>query len=91
MKVFRIESNNKRLFSILFENAKKNGLPENDINNAKMFYNNRELELALDTITQQSYEYNLKVDEEFIQIVNLIIEDLKLEPSTYSYIVELLS
>ncbi|HRG88864.1 MAG TPA: hypothetical protein PLW44_07610 [Chitinophagales bacterium] len=66
------------------------GLPKVDILAAKDFLDYNELELCLDQVATQLYEYNIEVTPSFVGLVEFALQKMKLPPSTHAYLNELI-
>ena len=76
----------KDLLSQILEKAIVLGLDEYDSSNAKDFLANHEFELCLDTIVTQVYEYEIKIDNKFYDLVLDTSNKMKLKPERYNYL-----
>lgn len=72
------------------ERARFFGLSENDVENALSYIEYYEFEISFDIVAQQSYEYELKVDEEFYSLAMDICETLKIDKDKYKFLKELI-
>jgi hypothetical protein len=81
----------KRKIKILLEYSQKLGIRDEDLNNAIEFLDYNEFELCFDTIITQMYEYDIKIDEKFFQLVEEIGTDLKLPVNAYFFMKELIT
>ncbi|GAB2697899.1 hypothetical protein GCM10027037_22590 [Mucilaginibacter koreensis] len=77
------------LLKEFIQKAKAFGLPEQDCLNAHGFLTHNEQKLAFDTIVTQLYEYEIKVDEEFLHQATLIASLMLISPDDYAYLKEL--
>lgn len=78
----------KNNLQILINKAQTFGLPSNDIQNAQQYLEYNELELCLDILVQQLYEYEISVDSEFIKIAFQLQCSMKLS-NDYTFLKEL--
>ena len=74
---------------LLIAEARKFGLPENDIKNALINLEYNEVELAFDVIAEQIYEFDIKINKEFYSLAMDICENMKLEKK-YNFLEELI-
>ncbi|WP_166923964.1 MafI family immunity protein [Flavobacterium poyangense] len=79
-----------KLILALLDTAKALGLYEVDLNNAKNLLYNREYGLAFDTIITQLYEYEIEIDQEFYNLIEVIAKRMDISEERYSFIKELI-
>lgn len=79
-----------KLILALLDTAKALGLYEVDLNNAKNLLDNREYGLAFDTIITQLYEYEIEIDQEFYNLIEVIAKRMDISEERYSFIKELI-
>jgi hypothetical protein len=70
--------------------AKELGLYEVDFGNAKHLIENREYGLAFDTIITQLYEYEIEIDQEFYNLIEVIAKRLNMPEGEYSFMKKLI-
>lgn len=66
------------------------GLNNSDIETAQEFLNHREYGLAFDTIITQMYEYEVEIDSEFYNYIEVIAKEVKLLKVEYVFMQELI-
>jgi hypothetical protein len=76
---------------ILIDKAQNLGLSEKYVIDAKEFIAHNEFELCIDTILENIYEYDIKVDLEFLEIVYKVLGVEKLDNKTYHDLVKKLT
>lgn len=81
----------KEVLQKIVDKAGSFGLPNADITYAQVFLKNHEFGLCLETIVTQIYEYEIKIDEEFYQLVTKAAQKLKMPISNVDYIKTLLA
>jgi hypothetical protein len=79
-----------KLILALLDAAKALGLYEVDLNNAKNLLDNREYGLSFDTIITQLYEYEIEIDQEFYNLIEVIAKRMDISQERYSFIKELI-
>lgn len=82
--------NLKRRIGALIERARILGLSDTDVKNAAEALDYFELEVAFDTVVTQLYEYEIKVDLEFLRQVDEICDEMGIGKDKYSFLIELL-
>jgi len=83
-------SNIKKDLWALVESAEIQGLPDFDLNNAKEFLEYNEYELCFSTIVEQMYEFEIKINEPFFQLVEKMGKAIKLPINSYFFMNELI-
>ncbi|SHF00788.1 MafI family immunity protein [Dysgonomonas macrotermitis] len=73
----------------LISDAKKLGLNQELINCALEYLEHKEYGLALDTILEQLYEYDITIDKSFHELANSILDKMNQDKNTYSYLEKL--
>lgn len=71
-------------------NECKMKLPPDDISNIAEFIEHNEFGLAFETLCTQLYEYNIQISYEFFEMISLCGKSMKLEPSTWVPLKELI-
>lgn len=74
----------------LIKQAFELGLPAEDVENALINLEYNEPELAFDTVAEQMYEYDIKIDKSFYDLSLEICKVLKRDEQKYSFLKELL-
>ena len=80
----------KKLLIKLLNSAEIFGINDNDLKNAKEFFNYHEYDLCFDIIITQMYEYDIEIDKEFYKLIVLIGNILNLPQENYSFMEELI-
>lgn len=80
----------KLLLNQLIHGGELVGLPDQDINIAREYLENRELELCFDTIVTQLYEYDLEIERDYYNLIVQIGSKLKLPEKNYLFTKELI-
>lgn len=70
-------------------NEVKKKLPPDEIKNIAGFIEHNEFGLAYETLCTQLYEYNMQISSEFYEKVSLCGKSMKIEPSTWLPLKEL--
>lgn len=73
------------------EMSKTFGLNENDILNAKEYFEYNEFELCFDTLTTQLYEFDIIINQKFYELLDKIAKKLKLSEEKYIFMKELIN
>jgi hypothetical protein len=79
----------KKLSSLIFEAASL-GLSDTDRKNAEVALENFEYAISLDIVTEQLYEYDVKITPEFLRHVDDICDLMDVERGKYGFLNELL-
>ena len=79
-----------RQLDLLATKAFELGLPETDIENALAEIEYNEFGLSFETIVEQMYEHNIKIDSQFYDLAMETCETLKLEKQKFNFLKELL-
>ena len=79
----------KELLDII-NKAKNFGLPEKDISNAIEFLKYGEFGLCLETVVVQLFEYDIKIDEDFFEMVAYAASKMKLTEKDYLFLKQLI-
>ena len=74
------------LLKLLLIEAKRIGLPNQDIEAATEFLEHNEHFLCLDTVATQAYEYNLAVSDYFCDLVSKTANRIGITPNEYFYL-----
>jgi hypothetical protein len=74
----------------LITRASDFGLPKNDVENALIDIEYNEFEESFEIVTQQLYEYEIKIDKEFYDSAMEICETLKLDKQKYNFLKNLI-
>ncbi|WP_207513815.1 MafI family immunity protein [Longitalea luteola] len=80
----------EQLLTNIINKAALFGLPPSDISNAKEFLDHHEYALCLETITVQLYENEIRIDNEFYQLVVNAAKKMKASISDFDYIISLI-
>lgn len=72
------------------ETSKILGLDETDLSIARDYLENNELELCLDTLTTQLYEYDIKITKIFYELIDKIAKRIKLGEEKYIFMKQLI-
>jgi len=84
-----MHTNEKNIYALI-EKARRLGLGEVDLNHAQEELEYFEPEVAFDTIVTQMHEYGVKIDLEFLRMVDEICDLMKIQRTKYSFLMELL-
>jgi hypothetical protein len=82
--------NIERKIAALIAKARSLGLNDIDLQNAGEALSYFEYEIAFDSVATQMYEYENKVDLEFLRLIDEICDSLEIDRKRYSFLVELL-
>jgi hypothetical protein len=74
----------------LIEIATLPGLDEYDLKNAEDFLKHNEFGLCFETILTQMYEYEIKIDEDFYELIAKIGKQMNFKQVNYSFMKELI-
>lgn len=75
---------------LLIVKAKDFGLPQVDVENAEISLDYNEFGLSFDTVLQQLYEHNIKIDRDFYNLAMETCEIMNIEKEKYQFLTELL-
>ena len=78
--MFPKDERRERLLETLIEKARVFGLPETDLRNAQEALEHFEGGVCFDTVAVQLYEYSIPIDEEFLELAQEAIAEMKIDP-----------
>jgi len=87
--VFIFRNRRGRLTKFL-EHAKRFGLSDTDSKNAVSFLDHNEFGLCFETVITQMYEYEVRIDIEFYELIDEIGKEMNLALDSYSFMKELI-
>nr|WP_294793609.1 MafI family immunity protein [uncultured Mucilaginibacter sp.] len=80
----------KNLLINLLEESRLLGLPKDHLDSAYEFLSHREYGLCFDTVVVQMHENDIRIDNNFYNLIKSIAKKMDLSESEYGFISELI-